>query len=404
MYFDLQYYGRVLAHVWSLKGWKGRPRMLLRLLVLVPLATVFHTLCFLLDYVLFPRLWRQQVQRPVFIVGHARSGTTLAHRLLAGDGDTFSYFLYWELFFPSLLQKKVIRALGRVDAWLGGHCKKKLVAWDDKTFGRYRHIHNMSLWNAEEDQFVMRAAFVTQQWALDVPLMHKIDQFHVDAMPERKRRRWLRHYRECVKRQLLLNGGDGIHLSKNPLMCGWVGALIETFPDARIAVMVRNPHQCIPSTLRLLEVTWKGKGWTRAQYDESLRAMTEIAFESFHHPRQVLAAHPDTPQIFVDYRDITAQPRATVQAMYQALQLPMTLAFDAWLQQQEERERSHQGRFEYSIDDYELSPARIEQELDELFTLYDWPRQAAVTDSASAAGDSTATPATTTTPIKGVSA
>ncbi|WP_246139588.1 sulfotransferase family protein [Parahaliea aestuarii] len=356
--------------------------MLLRLLVLVPLATLFHSLCFLLDYLLFPRLWRQTVERPVFIVGHARSGTTLAHRLLAADGDTFSYFLYWELFFPSLLQKKVIRGLGRIDAWLGGPCMKKLKAWDDRTFGRYRHIHNMSLWNAEEDQFVMRAAFVTQQWALDVPLMHRIDQFHVDQMPERKRRRWLHHYRECVKRQLLLNGGDRIHLSKNPVMCGWVGALIEAFPDARIAVMVRNPHQCIPSTLKLLEVSWRGKGWSREQYAASLRVMTEISFESFHHPRQVLAAHPDTPHIFVDYRDITNSPRQTVHAMYEALGLPMTPAFDAWLQAREEHERGHKGTFEYSIDDYELSPARIEEELDDLFDAYQWPRQTAVDTAA----------------------
>ncbi|MCB1842767.1 MAG: sulfotransferase, partial [Halioglobus sp.] len=152
MYFDLQYYWRVLRHVWTLKHWPGRRRTLLRLLLWVPLGYVFNALCFLLDYLLFPALWYQQVRRPVFIVGHARSGTTLAHRLLAADGETFSYFLYWELFFPSLLQKKVIRALGVVDEkWLGRACKRRLIAWDDKTFGPTRHMHDMSLWNSEED-------------------------------------------------------------------------------------------------------------------------------------------------------------------------------------------------------------------------------------------------------------
>ena len=87
MYIDLQYYWRVLLHVWSLKQWPGRTRTLIRLLLLVPLEYLFHTVFFLLDYLFFPALWRQKVQRPVFIVGHARSGTTLAHRLLAADGD-----------------------------------------------------------------------------------------------------------------------------------------------------------------------------------------------------------------------------------------------------------------------------------------------------------------------------
>jgi hypothetical protein len=377
MYFDVEYYCRVVRHVWSLKSWHGRNRMLLRLLVLVPLGTVFHTLCFTLDYLLFPGLWRQQVKKPVFVVGHARSGSTLIHRLLAADGDTFSYFLYWETFFPSLLQKKIIRAVGWLDQhWFGGPIKRRLQAWDEKKFGKFRHVHNMSLWNSEEDQFVMRAAFVTQQWALEVPMMDVIDLYHVDQMPEQKKRRWMHHYRECVKRQLLLNGGQRTHLSKNPLMSGWVKSLITTFPDARIAVVMRDPGQCIPSVLKLAELNWRGKGWRRQDYEQSLRTLTDISFDTLRHPRDVLASNPQTPQIIIDYRELTAQPRATVLAVYQAFDMPVTEEFDTLLRAQEDKERSHSTRFEYSIDDYDLSRQRIETELVDLYEQYNWPRQA----------------------------
>jgi len=375
MYFDVESYWRVLRHVWSLKAWPGRGRMLFRLLVLVPLGSGFHAACFMLDYLLFPRLWRQQVEKPVFIVGHARSGSTLLHRLLAADGETFSYFLYWETFFPSLLQKKAIRAFGRIDArWLGGAIRRRLEAWDDKTFGKYRHIHDTSLWNSEEDQFVMRAAFVTQQWALDIPMLDILDLFHVDQMPARKKRRWLHHYRECVKRQLLLNGGNRIHLSKNPMMSGWVEALLSTFPDARIAVVMRDPRQCIPSVLKLVELSWRGKGWRREDYAASLRALTEVSFDTFRHPREVLARNPGTPQVVVDYRELTAQPRATVLGVYRNFDLPVSAAFDAYLAAQEQKERGHSTHFEYSIDDFEISRERIERELGDFFDDYGWPR------------------------------
>lgn len=375
MYFDTQYYGRVLRHTWSLKHWPGRRRTLVRLLVLVPLEYVFHALCFTLDYLLFPALWKQQVRRPVFIVGHARSGTTLAHRLLAADGETFSYFLYWEMFFPSLLQKKCIRWLGMLDEkFLGRALNKRLVAWDDKTFGPFRQMHDMSLWNSEEDQFVMRGAFVTQQWSLDIPMMDVIDIFHIDEMPEKKRRRWMHHYRECVKRQLVLNGGDKIHLSKNPLMSGWVQALIETFPDARIVVMMRDPVQCIPSVLKLVELTWRGRGWRRDDYARSLQVLTDISFESFRHPAQVLSRHPATPQIVVDYRELTTRPRDTVHKIYHALDMPLSAGFDRYLSEEEGRAKSHKTDFHYSIDDYDLSRERIEAELSDFYTRYDWPR------------------------------
>ena len=182
MYFDVGYGWRVVKHVWGLKDWDGRASMLLRLLLWVPLTTVFHAICFTLDYLLFPSLWSQKVRQPVFIIGHARSGTTLMHRLMSADGEKFSYFLYWEMFFPSLLQKKALRGMGWVDARLLGGCfRRRLEAWDERTYGPYRHMHNMSLWNSEEDCFAMAAAFVSQQWSLDIPMMDVVDFFHVDA-------------------------------------------------------------------------------------------------------------------------------------------------------------------------------------------------------------------------------
>lgn len=375
MYFDLDYYGRVLKHVWNLKEWGGRNRMLFRLLVLIPLVTVFHSLCFALDYLLFPKLWRQRVDQPVFIVGHARSGTTLMHRLMSADGDRFSYFLYWEMFFPSLLQKKLIRALGWVDqVLLGGPIKRSLVAWDDKTFGPYRHMHNMSLWNAEEDQFSMRGAFVTQQWSLDIPMMHIIDMFHVDQMPAKKKR-WMRHYKELVKRQILLNGGNKIHLSKNPVMSGWVEAIIETFPDARIAVMMRDPKQCIPSVLKLVEITWKAKKWSKTDYQNSLGMLQDICFESFKNPREQLAKHSEIAHVVVDYRDLTRAPREATKAVYQALNIDMSPEFDDYLVAQAEREKKHNSKFEYSLGEYDIAEEKIESELAEFYSIYQWPRK-----------------------------
>ena len=205
-------------------------------------------------------------------------------------------------------------------------------------------------------------------------MIDRIDLFHVDSMPQRKRRRWLHHYRECIKRQLLLNGGDRIHLSKNPLLSGWCQSLIDTFPDARIAVVMRDPTQCIPSVLKLMESSWRGKGWRRGDYDASLQALTGISFDTFRHPRDVLASNPGTPQVVVDYRRLTSHPRETVRHVYQAFGMPVSAEFDAYLRSREDAERRHSTHFEYSIDDYALSRERIEAELPGFFEEYDWPR------------------------------
>ena len=43
----------------------------------VSVLILLNQLCLLLDHVLFPGFRRVRVERPVFIIGHARSGTSL---------------------------------------------------------------------------------------------------------------------------------------------------------------------------------------------------------------------------------------------------------------------------------------------------------------------------------------
>jgi hypothetical protein len=253
----------------------------------------------------------------------------------------------------------------------GSVMDKQLKAWDEKTFGPYRHMHNMSLWSAEEDAFAMEGAFASQQLSLEIPMMDVVDFFHVDQMPA-KRKRWMHHYRELVKRQLLLNGDQKIHLSKNPAMSGWVDSLIETFPDARIVVMMRNPEECIPSCQKLVLSSWQGKGWSKEQCETSLNMLTQISYENFHHPKAVLAQRTGTPHYVVDYKKLTDQPRETVLAVYEALGLEMTEEFDSWLLAQAEREKKHHSKFEYSLGEFRLNSEDIHHELADFYEEFGW--------------------------------
>jgi hypothetical protein len=158
-------------------------------------------------------------------------------------------------------------------------------------------------------------------------------------------------------------------------MSGWVNAILETFPDARFVVMVRDPMQCIPSTLRLVEISWKSKKWRKEQYAVAQRALTRISFDSFKLPRQALAQRPDTPHCFVDYRDLTSAPGRTVESIYSALQLDMSDEYRKYLAEQEVKEKKHSSHFHYDINDYTVTPAEIESELKELYQQYQWPHR-----------------------------
>jgi len=380
-HFDFRNYALMVRLAWAERAQPAMRRTLIVLLFAVPPTACFHAICFALDGLLFPGLRATEVRAPVFIVGHARSGTTLLHRLMSEDRERFSSFMLYELYFPSLLQKKVIRAVARFDRRvLGGRLGARVAVWEEKRYGGMRGVHEMGLTKAEEDDIIGYWSCASGFWITKLPYMGDLDFYGLDDhWSERRRRRWMRFYRDCVRRQLYLNGADRIHLSKNPTFAGRVETLIEVFPDARFVVPIRNPYETIPSLLELMRVGWKHLGWAEARQDRCLRILADQSFHTYLHPLAVLERHPGTPHAIVDYRDAVENPGATIEAIYRALDLPMTTGFREQLVKAGARARKHRSGHRYALDEFGLEPSEIRERLAVLFERFGWDDDASET-------------------------
>jgi hypothetical protein len=377
-HFDFANYFRMLRLAWHERNPRARRYYLLVLLVSVPLVATFHAICFFLDGLLFPGLWKTRIRTPVFLVGHARSGTTLVHRLMSRDAGRFSSFRLYELYFPSLLQKKAIRFFASLDRrLLGGRIEKRVRAWEEKRYGAMRDVHKMGLTEPEEDDLVFYYSCASGFWITKMPYMGDLDFFYVDRRSERKRRRLMRFYGDCVRRQLYLNGGDKIHLSKNPVFAGRVASLIETFPDARIVVTMRNPYETIPSLLKLMRIGWRRLDWDAARVERCLRVLADQSFDTYRYPLEVLAHHTEIAHAVVDYRDILADPAATIEQVYGQLSLPITSGYREVLLAEGKRARRHVSGHSYSLEEFGLDAGEIRSRLAELFDRFGWEEPAA---------------------------
>lgn len=372
-YFDFRTWRQLrqlVARVPDVQRRRGLQRLLR---ITIPVRTAFHAICWWLDGLLFPELWRVRVEAPVFVIGHARSGTTLAHRLMCADPQ-FSAFRYWELRLPSLLEKKLVHLGGWIDArMLGGRLARRLEAWESRKFGPMRQIHRMGLNEPEEDDLVLYDSCASGFWATKLPIMGDVDFFHTDRRPPAERRRLMGFYRDCVRRQLYLNGRDRTHLSKNPAWCGRVESILEVFPDARFVVLYRNPYETIPSLLKLLSVSWKHQGNAdSASVRESIRTMVSLSYETYLYPLQALARHPRTPCAIVDYRELVAEPKRTLEQVYADLGLQLTESFRAALQRAQEKSRRHETEHRYSLAEFGLDDEEIRKTLAPLFDRFQW--------------------------------
>ncbi|MBW2275739.1 MAG: sulfotransferase [Deltaproteobacteria bacterium] len=387
-YFDFDNYFKMIRLARKEKLAQVRYYYLFVLCIWVPIASSFHAICFFLDGVFFPGLRKIEVRQPIFMVGHARSGTTLTHRLLSKDADRFSSFVLYELYFPSLLQKKLIRAVARLDSRLfGGFLEKRVRAWEERRYGKMRHIHKMGLTIPEEDDIVLYYSMASGFWITKMPYMGDLDFYHMNDWPERKRKRVNDFYRECVRRQLYLNGPDRIHLSKNPLYSGRVASLIEAFPDARFVVNVRDPDETIPSLLKLMTAGWKQLGWEEERQRPCLKVLADQSWHTYLHPLEMLEAHPEIRGSVVDYRDLTSDPAAAIEQIYKDLDLPLTSEYRELLAAEGKRAREHKSRHTYSLEEFGLEKDAIRIELAELFERFQWDAAEA---GSSGEGDSAA--------------
>jgi hypothetical protein len=382
-YFDFPIYFRMLRLAWREQNPRNRRKLLFRLLVTLPAIATGHAICFALDLVLFPGLWRTEVRTPVFIVGHARSGTTLLHRLMGRDGGRFSAFMFYEMFFPSLLQKKLIRTFAALDRrFLGGAIEKRVQLWEDRKFGPTNHIHYQSLTEYEEDDFVLTHSCASGYWIVLLPYMGELDFYHLDRHSERRRRRLMRFYKDCVRRQLYLNGEGKVHLSKNPTFAGRVESLIETFPDARIVVPFRNPYETIPSLLKLMKVAWGMRKWSAEEMQRSLRILADQSYHTYEYPLEVLARHPETCASVVDYGELVAEPKRVLERVYAEIGFPVTPEYARVLEEEQQKAaKKHETTHAYSLDEFGLRGDEIRTRLADLFERFHWddvePRRAA---------------------------
>jgi hypothetical protein len=342
-----------------------RPRRVLVMLGFLPLFAVvqgIHWLGFLLDDILFRGYRRVEVRAPLFVLGVPRSGTTNLHAVLAQDPQ-FTTFSTWEcLFAPSVSQRLFWRALGRLDARIGGPLRRALNLLERKVFASLDDVHAMSLDTPEEDYFALMPVLSCFILALPFPRSAHLWQmggFDRD-MPEAQRRRLLAFYTDALRRHLYVHGQDKRLLSKNAAFAPLANSLAEAFPDARFLVCLRHPAETVPSQLSSIRAGLAFFGVPpdsvpiRERFIDQLSYYYDNLLRLADGPAATRTAVATLPQLKADLA-------GTVRAAYQRLGLPLAPVFADVLAHAATPARRYRSGHRYSLTEFGLDEAAITQ-------------------------------------------
>ena len=255
------------------------------------------------------------IERPIFITGMPRSGSTFLHELLAQDPNNRAPRV-WEVMFPlptkSTWPNKVDPRVRKAEACLWWF--RRFAPGADSVYpmrARTPHecvaIHSYTLMSEE---FVSTGRIPTYE-----AFLHAADLGPVYCW----QKRFLQHLQlGCPNRRWVLKSPDHVY---------GMDKLLTVFPDATIIQTHRNPVDVLKSQIQLTQVL-------EAIYARPV-ARDRLGISEARKVKQISDyitrfrdAHCAAAEKFIDitYRELVSDPMEVVRRIYERLDIPLTEA------------------------------------------------------------------------------
>jgi hypothetical protein len=311
-----------------------------------------------------PELLERPIERPVFVFGIPRTGTTLLSNLLAADPARRSP-LTWEIDDPVPPPTKDAlytdpRALARLEM------ERQMLAARPE-MGKY---YRGSAIYPNECMFFMQHDFKALIWESRGKLPNYRDWLFQSAdlsSTYQYHKRFL---------QLLQADAPGIWNLKMPSHGLWIQTLLAVYPDARLIWTHRDPLTATGSFCSIIALSHQAY---TAKVDMEWLGQN-CSWQAQQHANRIMDARDALGEeriIDVHYANLARQPIETMRALYRSLGDEFTAQAEAgmraWLA---DNPQDKFGKHEYKLAQYGLSPAKVEALLERYLSRYEVEREA----------------------------
>lgn len=253
------------------------------------------------------------IQRPVFIVGMPRSGSTFLHELLGEDPATRAPRV-WEVMFPLrtglVTENERQRRIRKAEACLW---------WFRKLARQADAVYPMRACTPHECVAIHSYTFLSEEFVSTcrIPTYETFLRSADRSDAYRWQKRFLQALQYgCEPKRWVMKSPDHAHSLEG---------LFSAFPDAMIIQTHRNPFEVLRSSTELTRVlqglyAWAGDPYQLAAREARVLAEGTERFISFRDN------HPELADRFIDlkYVELISDPLAAVAQIYQRLDVPLT--------------------------------------------------------------------------------
>lgn len=293
------------------------------------------------------------IERPVFVMGLPRTGTTALHRLLHADPMAQGL----EMWLTQYPQPRPPRETWEQDPIF--QAMQQAFSAHHVESPEFMGIHYMDATTVEECWRLLRQTGKSSSYEslANVPRYSAWlqQQDWTDAYARHKENLQLVGLNDPEKRWVL----------KNPSHLTALDALMAVYPDALVVYTHRDPVTCIASSCSLSVETTAGHSTT---YVGDVIGRTQLdlwsrAFHAFHDARP---RYDDAQFADVAFRDLVADPLGVTRRIYDQFGLDWTPEVQAATEaiDQESKQGKAKPSHIYSLEDYGLTEDRVRSAFD----------------------------------------
>lgn len=294
-----------------------------------------------------PELEAAPIDRPMFVFGLPRTGTTLTINLLASDPARRA-FLRWEAYdpvpppTPSELHAGPRYEAAQVKSDMSLQYAPQIAA-----------IHHENGDSPTECQFLMTPSFCAQVYEAlaDIPSWRHWFLHEADYRPA------FRFHKRML--QVLQQDAPGRWTLKNPWHPLFLNELVEVYPDAQLVMTHRDPAEVVGSCCSLIK-------YVRQIYsdDVDLEAIGRSFVDTFRimidRTLAFTGTHGGGSIHHVQYADTLRDPVGTVRSIYEHYGEPFTAPAEAAMRAYlADNKQGKHGRHVYDLAEYGLSAAEV---------------------------------------------
>jgi len=315
-----------------------------------------------------PEAVKQELHKPLYVVGMPRTGTTLLYNLLCQDPNARP-LMVWETLYPAPSPREERRATNRPRQ----RKARFMVNAMNALAPNLKQVHAIEPDNPEEDGWLLNNTFVSLMFLLNGEMPGYLEYYR--GLSHERLMKVYDYYHRSLK---LLQGNDTHRhwVLKSPVHQGTLGELLEAVPTASVVYTHRDPIKVIPSLCSLVCMT---RGILSDHIDPK-RSGPELTSRMTHAIERAEQAEEKYSDRIMDvlFDTVVKDPIGTVKQLYERFGYQYSPEMEAGMQRWlAENPQGKHGTHKYELEQFGLTEELVNRHFGEYWNRVQKRRSAA---------------------------